>query len=297
MPARLPLGSTTRVLRPAPNVLGFYDGRIDGARAWSDGPNWLDDGAYSLGVCSFALIDGDEALVYDTHISLPHARLIRAELESMGAKSIRVVLSHWHDDHIAGNEVFADCEIIANSLTASLLEKNRAALAKAEPPIDPLVMPNRLFDDRLDLTVGSIRVELHRADIHSEDGTVLLLPGQGLLFAGDTLEDSITYVAEPTRLNQHLKGLERLSKLAFDRILPNHGAEDIIAGGGYGRDFIDATRTYVEKLLECPRRPDLAALDLRQFAAEEFASGAVRYFAPYEAVHRENVERVLKSSS
>ena len=284
-----------RVLTPASNVLGFYDGRIDGVRAWSDGPNWLDDGAYSLGVCSFALIDGDEALVYDTHISLPHARLIRARLESMGARNIRVVLSHWHDDHIAGNEVFADCEIIANSLTTSLLEKNRAALAKADPPIDPLVMPNRLFDDRLDLTVGSIRVELHRADIHSEDGTVLLLPGQGLLFAGDTLEDSITYVAEPTRLNQHLKGLERLSTLAFDRILPNHGAEDIIAGGGYRRGFIDATRSYVEKLLACRQRPDLAALDLKQFAAEEFASVAVRYFAPYEAVHRENVERVLKA--
>ena len=44
-----PLGSTMRLLRPAPNVLGFYDGRVDGVRAWSDEPNWLADGAYARG--------------------------------------------------------------------------------------------------------------------------------------------------------------------------------------------------------------------------------------------------------
>jgi cyclase len=45
------LGSTMRILRPAPGILGFYDGRIEGARAWSGKPNWLDDGAYVLDVC------------------------------------------------------------------------------------------------------------------------------------------------------------------------------------------------------------------------------------------------------
>jgi len=49
---RPPLGSTMRLVRPAPNVLGFYDGRVDGARIWSDEPNWLDDGAYTLGICT-----------------------------------------------------------------------------------------------------------------------------------------------------------------------------------------------------------------------------------------------------
>lgn len=31
---------------------------------------------------------------------------------------------------------------------------------------------------------------------------------------------------------------------------------------------------------------------LEEFAAEEIASGAIRYFAPYEAVHRSNIERM-----
>ncbi|RUW26355.1 MBL fold metallo-hydrolase [Mesorhizobium sp. M4B.F.Ca.ET.215.01.1.1] len=287
------LGSTMRLVRPAPNVVGFYDGRLDGVRIWSEEPNWLDDGAYTLGICTYAIVDGSQALVYDTHISLPHARLVRRTLEEMGVTSIRVVLSHWHDDHIAGNEVFHDCEIIANRLTASALERGRAEIEGGNPPIRPLVLPNRIFDNNLHLTVGAIPVELRQVEIHSHDGTVLLMPDAGLLLAGDTLEDSITYVSEPERLAEHLIDLERMAGWRFDRILPNHGSCETIAAGGYDRSLIAATQAYVRKLLACRQEPDLAKQDLRTFGADMFASTAVEYFAPYEAVHRQNVEAVL----
>jgi len=282
-----------RLLRPAPNILGFYDGRVDGERLWSDEPNWLDDGAYTLGICSYAIVDGSQALVYDTHISVPHARFVRRTLEDMGVTSIRVVLSHWHDDHIAGNEVFRDCEIVANTLTASALERGRADMEGGNPPIKPLVLPNRTFQNSLGLTVGAIPVELRQVEIHSHDGTVLLMPDRGLLFAGDTLEDSVTYVSEPERLGEHLADLKRMAGWQFDRILPNHGSLEAIEAGGYDRSLIAATEAYVRKLLACRQEPGLAAQDLRTFGAEVFATTAVEYFAPYEAVHRQNVEAVI----
>ncbi|MEO5760353.1 MAG: MBL fold metallo-hydrolase [Mesorhizobium sp.] len=292
-----PLGSTMRIVHPAPNVVGFYDGRIEGLRAWSDEPNWLDDGAYTLGICTYAIVDGAQALVYDTHISLPHARIIRQTLEAMGVTSIRVVLSHWHDDHIAGNEVFQDCEIIANGLTASALAQNRVAIESDNPPISPLVLPTSIFEGSLGLMVGSIAVELRQVEIHSHDGTVLFMPDTGLLLAGDTLEDPITYVAEPERLVEHLKDLERMAGWPIDRILPNHGSLQAIEAGGYDKSFITATQTYVRKLLACRHEPDLARQDLKTFGADIFASGAVDYFAPYEPVHRENLAAVLAAGA
>jgi hypothetical protein len=147
------LGSTMRVLRPVPNVLAFYDGRLEGVRAYSDEPNWLDDGAYSLGICSYAIVDGPEALVYDTHLSIAHAGAIRQTLHAMAVRSIRVVLSHWHDDHVAGNEVFADCEMIAHAFTATALAGHRETFERGNPPIKPLVLPNRLYEGRLELKV------------------------------------------------------------------------------------------------------------------------------------------------
>src|SRR5262245_14957598 len=102
-----------RVFEIRPHLLAFYDGRVS-TRAYSAEPNWLDDGAISLGISTYALIADNEALVYDTHTSLDHARRVRAELEARGITRMRVVLSHWHLDHVAGNEAFQDCEIIAH---------------------------------------------------------------------------------------------------------------------------------------------------------------------------------------
>jgi cyclase len=288
-----PLGSTLRVHQPYPGVLAFYDGRIEGVRAYSDEQNWLDDGAYSLGLCSYAIVSGKEAVVYDTSISLPHARIIRKTLEDAGVSNIRVVLSHWHTDHIAGNEVFADCEIIANDLTERAMHNNRTNLENRNPPIRPVIMPSRIFRGELQLRVGEIDVELRHADIHSHDGTVMILPHLKLLFAGDTLEDTITYVAEPKRLEYHLRDLDRIAAWDFKKILPNHGAEDVITAGGYGPELIAATRNYVTKLLRLRHEPELTGQDLQTFVADDLRSGAIEYFAAYEAVHTENIKAVL----
>jgi cyclase len=288
-----PLGSTMRIHRPYRQVCAFYDGRIDGVRAYSEAPNWLDDGAYSLGLCSYAIVSGDEALVYDTSISLPHAKIIRKTLEDAGVRHIRVVLSHWHVDHVAGNEVFADCEIIANDLTAQALHDNRDNLENRDPPIRPLIMPNRTFAKQLDLKVGDIDVELRHVDIHSHDGTMMILPQLKLLFAGDALEDPVTYVSEPTRLEHHVRDLDRMATWNFEKILPNHGAEQVIVAGGYGPQLIAATRNYITRLLRLRAEPELAEQDLQTFAAQDFRSGVIGYYAPYEPVHAQNVKAML----
>jgi cyclase len=288
------LCATMRVFTPYPYLLAFYDGRIEGMRLHSPAPNWLDDGAFSLGVCSYVIVSGAEALVYDTHISLDHARRIRAVLAERGVRHIRVVLSHWHKDHVAGNEVFADCEIIAEARTLQALQTNREDLETGSPPIYPLILPNQIFQDRLKLRVGEIEVELRHADIHSFDGVVVMLP-DGVMLAGDTLEDSVTYVVEPARLETHLAALREMQGWEIRRILPNHGVEEIIAAGGYGPELIEATRLYVEQLLRLRNEPALAKQDFKIFAAAAFATSAVSYFAPYEAVHRQNVQAVLEA--
>ncbi|TCN33928.1 MBL fold metallo-hydrolase [Sinorhizobium americanum] len=269
------LTSTLRTLEPHPGVFAYYDGRIEGRRLHGAEPNWLDDGAYELGVASYAVFDAGEALVYDTHISLAHAQAVRRHLEELGAKTIRVALSHWHNDHVAGNAVFADCEIIALKLTADLLHANREQLTTRVPPISPLVMPNRLFEARLDLEVGRRRVELHHFDIHSADGTILWLPDDNILVAGDTLEDTVTYVSEAENTAKHIRELARLATWPIDRILPNHGDPDRIAAGGYGASLVDANRRYLEQLMHAIKQGRTDIASLKGFIAEPAQSASV----------------------
>jgi glyoxylase-like metal-dependent hydrolase (beta-lactamase superfamily II) len=230
-------------------VYAFYDGRVDGYR-FDDAPNWVDDGALSLGIASYAIVSGDAALVYDTHVSIEHAQRIRAVLEDDGVSYVTVVLSHWHLDHVAGTEAFDGCEVIACERTAEVLTELRPAIESGSlegpPAIDPLVLPTTTFRERRTLDIGDLRLELIHTEIHSDDAVVVWWPDEGLLFCGDTLEDTVTYVDEPERLSVHRQNLESLRELGPARILPNHGDPDAIAGGGYSEGLIGATQRYID---------------------------------------------------
>jgi cyclase len=288
-----------RVLEPGPGILAFYDGRVEGYR-FDPKPNWVDDGALGLGVASYAILAGDEALVYDTGTSLAHGRLIREELGRRGVARFTVVLSHWHLDHVAGTEAFGDSPVISNERTAEHLREKREAIEdgtlEGPPAISPLVMPTRTLAGRETLSVGGEAVELIAVNIHSDDATVLWLPDRRLLICGDTMEDTVTYVGEPDQFDAHLRDLERLRELGPDRILPAHGAPDVIAGGGYPPALNGATQSYIRLLQRMPSEPELREVPLRELIADSLAAGALVYFKPYEAVHRQNVETVLTAS-
>ncbi|MHB0952307.1 MAG: MBL fold metallo-hydrolase [Allorhizobium sp.] len=288
------LAATMTVLEPCPGLYAYYDGRIAGKRLHSEARNWLDDGAYELGIASYAIVALHEAIIYDTHASLDHARAVRAHLQGIGVTSIRVILSHWHTDHIAGNQIFSDCEIIANRLTAKAMQANRDKLENGDPPIRPVVMPNRLFEGSLSLTIGAQVIELMQFDIHSADGTVIFMPESGILLAGDTLEDTITYVSEPEHITTHIAELNRLASLPIRRILPNHGERARIASGGYDASLIDANRDYLQRLLDRVDDPALDAISLRDFVKEDVAAGRILYFEPYEEVHKANIAEIRR---
>jgi cyclase len=288
-----------RVLRSAEGVFAFYDGRIDGYR-FAEGANWVDDGALSLGTASYAVVADGEAVIYDTHVSVEHARYIREALEEQGVRRFTVVLSHWHLDHVAGTAAFEDCEVIASARTAELLAHFKSAIERGEhegpPGIDPLILPTRIFEDRLCLAVGRAQLELIHTNIHSDDATVVWLPERRLLLCGDTMEDTITYVDEPQSLDLHLTNLGELWRLAPDRILPNHGDPGVLAAGGYSRDLIRATEQYIRILKRCRSDPGIRSTSLRELIAGPLDAGWIHYYAPYEAVHRANLETVLAAA-
>ena len=282
-----------RVLELSDGILAFYDGRHAGATL--EGADWVEYDLV-LGLASYAVVDGESALVYDTHTSPGRGQFVRTELARRGIANLTVALSHWHLDHIAGAAAFADCDVIATERTAEHLDENRAAIQSGKfagpPTIDPVVVPTRTFAESLTLSVGSLEAELIHVNIHSDDAAVLWLPDSRTLLAGDTLEDTVTFVDEPESLEAHLADLDHLKALGAERILPAHGDPGVIAGGGYPPGFIDATQAYIRRLISSRENPALRDLPLREFVADSLAKGSLVYHAPYETVHRDNVAKV-----
>jgi hypothetical protein len=78
----------------------------------------------------------------------------------------------------------------------------------------------------------------------------------------------------------------------IQRILPNHGDPERIAAGGYTAELIDANRRYLQRLVDPQERERAEAMSLKDFIADDLASGAVVYFEPYEAIHRKNMSEI-----
>lgn len=293
-PANVP---TRQVIQLNDHLTAFYDGR--NTLRISPEPNWVDDAADKLGVATYAIHQGHDAIVFDTFPTLDQARWQRSTLEAMGITHFTVVTSHWHNDHIAGNAVYADSEIIMTARGLQFMTDLKTALETGTtlfgpPAINPVVLPTRTYVGSLDLNVGDIRLELHQINIHSPDETVIVLPADRILLSGDSTEDTVTFMVEFGDLREHMMNLRELRGWSsFDRILPNHGDPKRIAAGGYEKTFIDATAAYITNMISGANKADFLNQPIEDFAGLALSRCVVSLFEPYRQVHEANKQGVL----
>lgn len=122
------------------------------------------DGAGALG--NAGIVDlGDRTLVFDTTQSLAAAQELRtAAKEFTGRDASLVINSHRHNDHVLGNQIFADAVIISTHKTHNAMADRIPSFfefAKAHPEY-PKQMRDRLSDSSLS---EQGRWELER-DVH-----------------------------------------------------------------------------------------------------------------------------------
>lgn len=298
----LPPSSAPYVIQVNDHVVGFYVGRgLTGPSGLEElyPENWVNYGAWDLGGINYAVFSGDEAILYDTGTLPSIGWWERDYLEKeLGIKHFTVVLSHWHLDHIAGLEAFADCPIYANAATNAYMRSNRKAIEAGTlwgPPGVPVVMPTKVIGLKkpLKLTVGDIKVEFRNYNIHSRDGWAMLIPSDRALYPGDMLEDTVTYMVDPGWVPTHVKELARLRKLDVDRIYPNHGDPAVIMAGGYTKTFIDAVAEYDRNMLRHVHDADYLDMSIEEAIPNALATGAVSIWEPYRIVHQMNLELML----
>lgn len=283
------------------HLVAFYQGRPDEASVPPGPRHWPDLGAIFVGVATYAVHDGDTALVYDTFTDTASAQWVRDWLAKAGVRKFILATSHWHLDHIGGNAVYADSMRISTEATRLKLEAKRAAIEggteEGPPAISPLITPTIGLAPQSPVTlmVGKIKAVLHPVAIHSADGLVIELPDDKLLLAGDTLEDTATFVAEPESIPAQYKALGEMRGWGFTRILPNHGNPKVIATGGYGLGLIDTTRAYIRALVEHSHDADFQQQPLAGFVAAAVKRGDVSMWWPYRDAHANNLAVVAKA--
>lgn len=288
-----------RVFQINDYLLSFYDGRPAEPSHHPQAETWADEGALNVGVATYVIHRGDAALVYDTYPTTQEAQWVRNYLQSAGIKRFTVANSHWHLDHVGGNAVYADVDRIATERAIQLLTVKKAAIEAGSewgpPAIRPLVIPNIGVTAVTNYYVGDIKVELRPVRIHSEDGLVIYLPRDRILLAGDTLEDTVTFVSEPEHLAEYYKNLQNLKSWNIDRIFPNHGNPDVISRGGYRTTLIDATTEYLRKLIRHAHDADYLNGALESYVGDSVQKGWVSIWWAYREAHDTNLKRISKA--
>jgi glyoxylase-like metal-dependent hydrolase (beta-lactamase superfamily II) len=200
-----------------------------------------------LGTSNSGLVDRGGGLVVDTFWDLPHTReLIAHYARVWRAPARRVVNTHHNGDHAWGNQLFPGAEIIGHRKCAEAFGRERPELMEmlrsqgaSENPVlralaarladwdfrgIELVPPSTLVDDRLDLDLDGMRVELrHVGPAHTAGDVIVHLPRERVVFTGDVLFRLCTPIGWDGTFDGWIAALDVLVGLDPAVIVPGHG--------------------------------------------------------------------------
>jgi cyclase len=182
-------------------------------------------------------------------------------VERLGLGPVSVVVnSHWHGDHVRGNQVFEGAPIVATRATRELiagrgqerlagLQQELQTSADAPPELVAAVaeieqrLPDDLFDERRSLGRAEL---LSYGGGHTASDAFLHLADEGVLFAADlVLVRSHGWIGDGNP-DTWPAIVDRMGELDFEVLVPGHGEVG-------GRGDLEAFRAYLEDLLAAGR--------------------------------------------
>lgn len=185
----------------------------------------------------FFLANGG-SLVVDTGFTYQSAATLLREVRRRGrSNSTLVVNTHDHSDHVFGNSLFepsaltlahANCKSRLIELGEERIKGYRRFDKKLSSALKGLsISPARLTysDDEVSFDVGEASMKL----IHPRDGahtmgdTMVLLPEERILFAGDVVWVDYHPNLEDANIAGWLDSLQKISQMKVDHIVPGHG--------------------------------------------------------------------------
>lgn len=179
----------------------------------------------------------DEGVVVLDALGTPSlAYLLLSKIREITDKPVvKVVLTHYHADHIYGLQVFKEqgAEIIAPSGAKIYLaaDSAEARLAERRESLFPwvtestyLVKPDRYISDTTQFTLGGIDFVLTPlGSTHSDGDLTIEVVQENVLYSGDLIfEGRVPFVAG-SDVKHWIKNLSKLDAKKYKVIVPGHG--------------------------------------------------------------------------
>jgi len=227
------------------------------------------------------VIGDDAAMVIDTQATPVMAQDVIRRIRQVTDKPIRyVVLSHYHAVRVLGASGYAPEHVIASRDTYDLIVERGEQDMKSEierfprlfqavESVPGLTWPTIVFEKRLTLMLGKLRVEIMQLGRgHTKGDTVVWLPDDRILFSGDLVEFDATPYTGDAYLADWPATLDAIAALKPDKLVPGRGAA--LMNPARVKAGLDGTRAFVTEMYASVREGARAGKDLRTVYRETY---------------------------
>ncbi len=189
-------------------------------------------------VSCFLILDGDEAVLFDTGMGFYSMREV---VESITSLPVSVFQTHAHWDHIGSSHEFASVSIFADPLEQQRLREGYTADGQTV-----LGTPNfsTLTDGQM-IKRNTFSIQVVHTPGHSPGSVCYLIPEKKLVVAGDLIYKGPIYLFLPeSNVGDYIRSVKRLSSLLeageYKHLLPGHNT--VYESAGLVSEFATALR-------------------------------------------------------
>jgi len=154
----------------------------------------------------------------------------------------QVLITHSHSDHTSGIPLF-HCPILAHKLTQQRIKKRGTERSREQVPTD-------VFENRRELNIGGVKIEMIHVGGHTPGSSVVWLPGERILFAGDLIFEGRYPFLPTAKVVELMDALLWLPSLNAQVIIPGHGVlctnEEVHRQYQYIKTTWDLTAEHIE---------------------------------------------------
>jgi glyoxylase-like metal-dependent hydrolase (beta-lactamase superfamily II) len=206
-------------------------------------------GSEAFGLANAGLVVGrGESMVIDTLYDVQHAQEMVDAIGGVTATSpVRYIFNtHSDGDHIFGNQLFSDAEVVATEAASTQMTQEHADLTAAlfdesrrpESVLHPVAALTQEFDihpvrvraadttfrGEKEIRVGGVEVQMHElGPAHTVGDAIAYLPAQKVLFAGDLLTRDIVKVTWSGSIPNWITALDRIRAFGAETVVAGHG--------------------------------------------------------------------------
>ena len=250
-------------------------------------------------VTSGVILTPEGAVVIDTLPFPSETREIVDFIRSQSPSQARfVVNTHSHADHVFGNFMFPEADVVAHRLCRQAMVKHAAeGLEEAKeqnPDLAKVVirLPNLAFDGELTMRLGGKTIQLMQMPGHTIDSIVALVKEDRILFSGDAMMP-VPYVVWGD-VDDMIESLKAIRKMNLENIVQGHG--EVLLRGEIN-ETIDSSIAYLREITRCVIKAVEDGAELRDVLSldiEKCGKSRIPLNGLVQQLHQGNLKRLYE---